>query len=44
MIVEAITMNPVQTEPKGAILSGYFAIVYTDKKDEAKVSDWWENG
>ena len=29
MIVEAITMNPDQTDPKGAILSGYFAIFDT---------------
>ena len=31
-------MNPIQTNPKGAIFSGYFAIVDTDKKNEAKVS------
>ena len=29
MIMEAITMNPDQTDPKGAILSESFAIFYT---------------
>ena len=34
-------MNPDQTDPYGAILSGYFAIF---DSDEVNVSNWWENG
>ena len=43
-------MNPDQTDPKGTILSMFFAIfdtyrrTYSDKMEEAKVSDWWEKG
>ena len=44
MIMEAFTMNPDQTDPKGAILSRFYNIwylrTYSDKMDEAKVSDW----
>ena len=36
MIVEAITMNPDQTDPKGAILSGYFAIFDTKEHNQTK--------
>ena len=37
-------MNPDQAYSKGAILSRSFARTYSDKMDEAKVSDWWKKG